>query len=99
MTEATTAISVTVELFGTPRIQSGRRTIELTLPSQARRGDVVQALGEQCPALVGHGVRADLSDLEDGYIFNRNGLAFLGEKDFMAQGGDCFLLISSQAGG
>ena len=99
MTKTTTAISVKVELFGTPRIQSGHREVLLNLCVPARRKDLVRALAEQCPALVGHGVKADLSDLEDGYVFNLNGLAFLGEGDFRVDDGDCILLISSQAGG
>ena len=99
MTEPTVAISVKVELFGTPRLQSGHAAVELALPCPARRRDLVLALAEACPALVGHGLKEDLSDLEDGYVFNRNGLAFLGAGDFQVEDGDCFLLISSQAGG
>ena len=99
MTESTIAISVKVELFGTPRIQSGRAAVELSLPFPARRQDLVFALAEECPTLVGHGLKEDLSDLEDGYVFNRNGLAFLGVSDFKVENGDCILLISSQAGG
>ena len=99
MTGATTFLRVKVELFGTPRIQSGRRELSLSLPSPAGRQDLIGALARACPELVGHGVRADLSDVEEGYVFNRNGLAFLGEAEFAIEDGDSLLLISSQAGG
>ena len=93
------AINIKVELFGTPRLVSGRREVELTLPPGAARRQLVRALAEACPALVGHGLRPDRVDLEEGYIFNRNGVAFLGRGDFALQEGDSLLLISSQAGG
>lgn len=99
---ATAAINIKVELFGTPRLVSGRREVELTLPPGppgAARHRLVRALAEACPALVGHGLRPDLADLEEGYIFNRNGVAFLGRGDFLLQEGDSLLLVSSQAGG
>ncbi len=97
--EAAGLINVRVELFGTPRLRSGLRELNLRLPATADRQDVVSALADACPALVGHGLRADLSDLEAGYVFNRNGLAFWGEGYFAVADGDSLLLISSQAGG
>ena len=99
MSEAATTIRVTVELFGTPRLRSGRQKLELSVSSVSTRKQLVTALAEACPQLVGDGLRSDLSDLDDGYIFNRNGLAFLGRGDFTVEDGDCLLLISSQAGG
>ena len=98
-TNATNAINVKVELFGTPRVKSGHREVSLSLPGAARRPDLIQALALFCPALVGPVLRPDLSDLADGYVFNHNGLAFLGDGDFTISDGDCLLLISSQAGG
>ena len=73
--------------------------MELSLPPSTTRKQLVAALADACPLLVGHGVRPDLSDLEEGYVFNRDGLAFLGDGDFVVEHGDCLLLISSQAGG
>ncbi len=92
-------VNVKVELFGTPRIHSGRTAVELAVPHPANRGKLVAALAEQCPALLGHGLKEDLTDLEDGYVFNLNGLNFLGDGDFSLANGDSLLLISSQAGG
>ena len=99
MTGTLPTIQIKVELFGTPRIRSGRRELTLSLPSPAGRQDLLGALATACPALVGNGVRKDLLDLEGGYVFNRNGLAFLGETNFEIEDGDSLLLISSQAGG
>ena len=99
MTRARESIRVTVELFGTPRIRCGRTEVELAVPCQATRSRVIAALADECPGLVGHGIRADMADLEEGFVLNLNGLAFLGEGDFNLSDGDALLLISSQAGG
>jgi len=99
MTGAGMPISVTVELFGSPRVAGGARALELLVPAPASREGLIAALAHRCPALVGHGLKEDLTDLEEGYVFNRNGLAFLGEGEFAVEDGDSLLLISSQAGG
>jgi len=96
---AAITVRVKVELFGTPRIHCGITAVELAVPYPANRSSLVAALAEQCPSLPGHGLKEDLSDLEDGYVFNLNGLTFLGEGDFTLSDGDALLLISSQAGG
>ena len=99
MTVSTATVTVRVELFGTPRIKTGRRQVELSIPHPANRGRLIAALVQECPALVGHGIKADLTGLEDGFAFNLNGLTFPGEGDFILAQGDSVLLISSQAGG
>ena len=99
MTSAVTTISVTIELFGAPRILGGARALDLAVPAPASRERLIAALADRCPALVGHGLKEDLTDLEEGYVFNRNGLAFLGNGEFTVEEGDSLLLISSQAGG
>ncbi len=93
------SIRIRVELFGLPRLRSGLRELELELASGVSRREVVGALAQACPTLVGNGLREDLTDLEDGYLFNRNGTAFLGGEDIDLRTGDCLLLLSSQAGG
>lgn len=99
MTGVRETVTVQVELFGTPRIKTGRRTVELALPCPANRSRLVAALVKECPVLVGHGLRTDLTGLEEGFAFNLNGLTFPGEDDFILAQGDSVLLISSQAGG
>ena len=73
--------------------------MELAVPHPANRRRLVAVLARQCPALVGHGLKNDLTDLEDGYVFNLNGLKFVGEGDFTLADGDSVLLLSGQAGG
>ncbi len=99
MNGTTATVRVCVELFGTPRIHAGATAVELAVPHPANRGNLVAALAEQCPTLLGHGLKEDLTDLEDGYVFNLNGLAFVGNGDFTLADGDFLLLLSSQAGG
>ena len=99
MNGTTATVNVKVELFGTPRIHAGTMAVELAVPHPANRGKLVAALAEQCPALLGHGLKEDMTDLEEGYVFNLNGLSFLGEADFTLSDGDSLLLLSGQAGG
>ncbi len=99
MAEPAASIRIRVELFGLPRLRSGLRELELDLPSRVSRREVVGALARACPTLVGNGLREDLTDLQDGYLFNRNGTAFLGVEEIGLRSGDCLLLLSSQAGG
>ncbi len=93
------AVRVKVEVFGAARIRAGAAEVEVLVLPPADRGSLVAALADACPNLVGHGIRNDRTDLEEGYIFNRDGLAFLGEGDFTVRAGESLLLISSQAGG
>ena len=99
MNGVTAVVRVKVELFGTPRIHCGTTAVELSVSCPANRNSLVAALAEQCPPLVGQGLKEDLTGLDDGYVFNLNGLTFLGEADFILADGDSLLLMSSQAGG
>ncbi len=94
-----TDIAIKVELFGIPRLAAGRREIELDLPPEASRLGFAEALAEACPALVGKVIRDDLTGLQDGYVLNRNGLAFLKSEPLNVQDGDSILILSNQAGG
>lgn len=99
MTGIAATVQVRVELFGIPQIRSGRRVVELVVPYPASRPLLLAVLSAECPALVGQGIREDLADLQEGYVFNLNGLEFLGEADFALADGDFLLLMSGQAGG
>jgi hypothetical protein len=92
-------VTVPVELFGTPRLRAGRPVVEVILPQGASRRQVVGALAKACPELVGHAILDDLSGLQDGFVFNRGGTAFLSGEQFSIQQGDSLLLLSNQAGG
>ena len=88
-----------MELFGLPRLRCGQAEVTLTLPLYPGRRQLVTALAQACPGLVGHGLRPDLADLDEGYVLNRNGVTFLGAGELALEDGDALLLISSQAGG
>ncbi len=94
-----TKVSVKVELFGTARLATGKRVVEVALPRNASRRDFVYALAAACPQLVDHVIRPDLTDLQDGYLLNRDGKAFLRSGAISVNPGDTLLIISSQAGG
>ncbi|MFQ6027959.1 MAG: MoaD/ThiS family protein [Dehalococcoidia bacterium] len=99
MTDTAATVKITIEFFGTPRLLSGRKEVQLELPGRVSRAELVRALSEVCPALVGPTLREDRSGLQEGYVFNHNGLTFLDEADIDLQPGDSLLLLSSQAGG
>jgi molybdopterin converting factor small subunit len=92
-------IEISVELFGIPRIRAGRQEIHLVLPADAGKLELVEALARECPVLVGPVLREGLTDLQDGYVFNHNGVSFLSGDSLKLQAGDFLLLLSSQAGG
>ncbi len=92
-------ITVKVELFGTCRLRSGRDEVSLVLTPDVSRRDLLQTLARACPSLVGSAIREDLSGLEDGYLLNLNGTAFLSGEMLTLRAGDSLLLLSSQAGG
>ena len=94
-----TEIAVKVELFGTPRLAAGRREVELVLAVESSHREFAAALAQACPALVGKVIRDDLSGLQDGYVLNLNGLAFLRDEPLEVKSGDSLLILSNQAGG
>jgi molybdopterin converting factor small subunit len=94
-----TKVKIRVELFGTPRLRAGRREVELELPAETSRQQIIKTLAEACPALVGPVLGEDLNGLQEGYVFNLNGTAFLSSDTISLQSGDSLLLLSNQAGG
>ncbi len=94
-----TKVSVKVELFGTARLATGKRAVEVALSRNASRQDFVCALADVCPELVDHVIRPDFTDLQEGYLLNRDGKAFLRGGAISVNPGDTLLIISSQAGG
>ena len=98
-TAENTKVSVKVELFGTARLATGKRAVEVALPTNVSRRDFVSALAAACPQLVDHVIRPDLTDLQEGYLLNRGGRAFLRGDAISVAPGDSLLIISNQAGG
>lgn len=88
----------TIELYGYPRLLAGRKAVMVTAAS-ATLADLVVALGEACPQLVGQVISDDGQRLLDGYTFNVNGRQFVADANVRLVPGDTVLLLSSQAGG
>ena len=99
MVHSPVTLPILVELYGTPRLRTGRREVALELRPESSRKEVVLALAEASPELVGHAICHDLSDLDQGFVFNHSGRTFLTGDRFSFQPGDTLLLLSSQAGG
>ena len=90
---------ITVELFGMARISCGRGDVEIDLPPDGGMEGIVEALADECPALVGIAIRDDLAGLLDSYTFNLNGTTFVSNETSKLREGDRLLLFSSLAGG
>ena len=92
-------VAVRVEIFGLARMISGRRYVSIDVAATSRIRDLVSALSESCPELVGKVIAEDRCTLESSYIFNLNGTAFVSGGPLKLSAGDTLLLFSSQAGG
>ena len=92
-------VTIRVELFGRAQLVCGRRDVVLDVVRDAGLVDVVSALAQACPALVGVAIQEDRASLYDSYTLNLNGLRFVTHECLHVQAGDTLLLFSSQAGG
>ncbi|MBI3979465.1 MAG: MoaD/ThiS family protein [Chloroflexi bacterium] len=88
-----------IELYGVPRLLAGEPVVQVDLLSGQTVADVVPALAVRCPALVGRVIRPELDGLLDGYLFNRDGRAFVQRLDEPLAPREILLLLSSAAGG
>ena len=92
-------VNIRVELFGQARVLTGRREVDVELPEDAHIRDVVKALSDLCPALVGGVISEEATELMESYTLNLNGEAFVQGGQLHLKPGDTLLLFSSQAGG
>lgn len=90
---------VQVELFGLARLLAGSPRLEVLLPDDATFRDVVPALADLCPGLVGVALLQDLSGLESGYTFSLNGRSFVADLETRLAPGDAVLLLPAAGGG
>jgi molybdopterin converting factor small subunit len=89
--------SVTVELFGVPRLAAGQRAVTV----EARGGtlaDVARALAERCPALRGRVLDEATGWPLDGYLFALDE-RFTSDGGEVVEPGSSVLLVASAAGG
>ena len=92
-------IPIQIELFGLAQLACNKRQVTIEVPPEATMPDIVTALADACPALLGLVIRDDRCALYDSYVLNLNGLAFVAQQRLQLQPGDTLLLFSSQAGG
>ena len=93
------AEGVRVEFFGVARLAAGHKAVVVPYAQAGSLGEVVGALAERCPALVGPVIAAGGRALLDGYIFNVNGRDFVPDLGAALRPGDTVLLIAAAAGG
>jgi molybdopterin-guanine dinucleotide biosynthesis protein A/molybdopterin converting factor small subunit len=92
-------VSVTVELFGVPRLLAKTREISLSLPAAATLSDVLAALAARLPVLAGRVIDAQKSALSSGYACNVNGLQFVRNPAARINPGDKIFIVAADAGG
>ena len=76
---------VTVELTGPARIQAGRKEVITTVEDDATWRDVVAALAQALPVLVGKAITEDRRDLIGSYLLNVGGRRTVYDFDEKAQ--------------
>jgi molybdenum cofactor guanylyltransferase len=91
------SISVSVELFGVARMLAKTRLVSLDLAEGATLAQVLSALAERLPVLVGRVINSD--GLIAGYTCNINGLDFVRAPTTMVSEGDKIFILSADAGG
>lgn len=88
-----------VELYGSAQVLAGERDLTLPAAPGMTLGDLVLALAERLPVLVGPVLAPERRGLAEGYIFNRGGRDFLTDPATPVRPGDRWLLLASIAGG
>jgi molybdopterin converting factor small subunit len=94
-------MQVRVELLGLSRLVTGQREVSLDLDSEATYRDIVRALSDEYPALVGNVIQSDRQSLQAPNIFNLNARQMIQSKQMEnpLNEGDRIILMSMSAGG
>jgi molybdopterin converting factor small subunit len=94
-------MQVRVELLGLSRLVTGQREVSLDLDSEATYRDIVRALSEKYPALIGNVIQSDRESLQAPNIFNLNARQMIQSKQMEnpLNEGDRIILMSMSAGG
>lgn len=92
-------VRCTVELFGVARLLAKTKDVPLALPAGATVSQVIAALADQLPMLVGRVISADRRSLVSGYACNVNGLDFVRTSSTTINSGDSIVILSADAGG
>jgi molybdopterin-guanine dinucleotide biosynthesis protein A len=92
-------IGCTVELFGVARLLAQTPKVFVPFPAHAELSDLLSALADRVPALVGRVISHDRRHLVEGYACNVNGVLFVRTPTASINPGDTILLLSADAGG
>jgi molybdopterin-guanine dinucleotide biosynthesis protein A len=93
------SLTCTVELFGVARLLAKTGAVSVSLPREATLSNVLSALAERLPVLVGRVINSDRSSLFSGYACNINGLDFVRNGSARVHPGDKIFILSADAGG
>lgn len=94
-----TGATCTVELYGVARLVARTAELELVIPPIATVAEVVAALADALPILVGRVITRDRARLVDGYACNLNGLQWVRTAETRVVAGDHLVILSADAGG
>jgi len=88
-------------MLGLSRLVTGQREVSLELKEQATYRDIVRALSEMYPALIGNVIQSDKESLQAPNIFNLNARHMIQSKQMEnpLNEGDRIILMSMSAGG
>jgi molybdenum cofactor guanylyltransferase len=92
-------LSCTVELFGVARLLAKAQVISLSLPQDATLTDVLSAVAQILPVLVGRVINPDRMDLLAGFACNINGTDFVRDPNTKIHRQDRVFILSADAGG
>jgi len=92
---------VQIELFGLSRLIAGEREITLELPQGSTFRDVVRALVDRYPGMIGDVVQGDCETMQAPNILNLDGKRMIQphQMDEGLHDGDRIILMSMSAGG
>jgi molybdopterin converting factor small subunit len=94
-------MQVRVEMLGLSRLVTGEREVSLTMEQGATYRDIVRALSEKYPALIGNVIQSDRKNLQAPNVFNLNARQMVQSKQMEnpLNEGDRIILMSMSAGG
>jgi molybdenum cofactor guanylyltransferase len=89
----------TVELFGVARLLAKTQVISLSLSRDATLANVLSAVAQRLPILVGRVIDSDKMSLSAGFACNINGITFVRDPATKIRPDDKIFIISADAGG
>jgi molybdenum cofactor guanylyltransferase len=92
-------LSCTVELFGVARLLAKTRVISLSLGPDATFAQVLSAVAQRLPVLVGRVINPNTTDLLPGFACNINGIDFVRDRETKIRPHDKIFILSADAGG